>query len=48
MMATSDERFAADSGVAHPVHDMIQSGTAFVLREQHTFVKHATVTDRDC
>ena len=27
MMATSDDRFAADSGLAHPVHDMIQVGS---------------------
>ena len=27
-MATSDEKFAADSGVAHPMHDMIRSGAA--------------------
>ena len=33
MMATSDEKFAADSGVAHPVHDMIRSGGAFVFCE---------------
>ena len=30
MMTTSDEKFAADSGVAHSVHNMIRSRAAFV------------------
>ena len=32
-MATSDEMFAAGSGVAHPMHDKIRSGAALVFRE---------------
>ena len=30
MMTTSDKKFAADSGVAHPVHNMIRDRAAFV------------------
>ena len=30
MMAMSDEKFAADSGVAHPVRNMIRSRAVFV------------------
>ena len=30
MMAMSDDKFAADSGVAHPVLNMVRSRAAFV------------------
>ena len=30
MMTMSDEKFAADSGVAHPVHSMIRSRAVLV------------------
>ena len=47
MMATSDENFSTDSGVAHSVHDVTRSGAAPVLRDRHTVGMHATATVRD-
>ena len=45
--ATSDEMFAAGSGVAHPVHRMIWSGAALAFCEQYTLGIHAKATSRD-
>ena len=44
MIATSDVKFAADSGVVHPVDYIMRSGIALVFHEQYTGQNQSTAT----
>ena len=46
-MSKAGDNFAADSGVAHPVHNKTRIRVAIVCRGQHTVGINGTATGRN-